>query len=179
MGFCLILGLREFSYFRDDQWGKQREGGTAWTYPRLQSNCSPHVCWFVTQRSGGPQPQGHRYYRIWSPADRWKSRMGKVNLKLMTMYSICAFVRKTHFYTILDKSSTAATLAHHYSGVCLSVDAVVTDVLLHGTSPVSLTARGLYHSAAAAYAEKEVKELGRYQIQYVHLILFCESCSGS
>ncbi|KAG7229797.1 hypothetical protein INR49_012446 [Caranx melampygus] len=59
---------------------------------------------------------------------------------------------------LTDKSSTATSLAHHYGGACLIVDAVVTDMLLHGTSPVSLTARGLYDSAVAEYAEKEAKE---------------------
>lgn len=68
----------------------------------------------------------------------------------------------------LDKSSTAAALAHHYGGACLSVDAVVTDVLLHGTSPVSLTARGLYHTAVAEYAEKEAKEPGKHHTQCIH-----------
>ncbi|XP_071313817.1 hydrocephalus-inducing protein homolog isoform X2 [Trachinotus anak] len=59
---------------------------------------------------------------------------------------------------LTGKSGAAAALAHHYGGSCLSVDAVVTDVLIHGTSPVSLTARELYHSAAAEYAEKEAEE---------------------
>uniref|UniRef100_A0A8D3BS88 HYDIN axonemal central pair apparatus protein n=1 Tax=Scophthalmus maximus TaxID=52904 RepID=A0A8D3BS88_SCOMX len=40
---------------------------------------------------------------------------------------------------LTGKSSTAAALAHHYGGACLSVDAVVTYVLVNGTSPVSLT----------------------------------------
>lgn len=53
-----------------------------------------------------------------------------------------------------DKGSTAAALARHYSGACLSVDAVVTDVLMNGTSPVSLTARQIFDSAAAQYAER-------------------------
>ncbi|XP_040894088.1 hydrocephalus-inducing protein homolog [Toxotes jaculatrix] len=55
---------------------------------------------------------------------------------------------------LTGKSSTAAALARHYGGACLSVDAVVTDVLEHGTSPVSLTARQLYDSAAAKCAEE-------------------------
>ncbi|XP_035521672.1 hydrocephalus-inducing protein homolog [Morone saxatilis] len=55
-------------------------------------------------------------------------------------------------------SSTAAALAHHYRGACLNVDAVVTDVLKNGTSPVSLTARQLYDCAAAQYAENNAEE---------------------
>lgn len=58
------------------------------------------------------------------------------------------------------KSSTAAAIAHHYGGAFLSVDAVVTDVLINGTSPVSLTARQLYDCAAAEYAEKKAEEAG-------------------
>ncbi|XP_045894223.1 hydrocephalus-inducing protein homolog [Micropterus dolomieu] len=57
-----------------------------------------------------------------------------------------------------DKSSTAAALARHYGGACLSVDAVVTDVLINGASPVSLTARRLYDCAAAEYADKKAEE---------------------
>nr|XP_019962004.1 PREDICTED: hydrocephalus-inducing protein homolog [Paralichthys olivaceus] len=53
-----------------------------------------------------------------------------------------------------DGSNIAAAFAHHYGGACLSVDAVVTDVLIHGTSPVSLMARQVYDSAAAEYAKK-------------------------
>ncbi|XP_030281249.1 hydrocephalus-inducing protein homolog isoform X1 [Sparus aurata] len=56
---------------------------------------------------------------------------------------------------LTDKSSTAAALAHHYGGASLSVDAVVTDVLMNGTSPVGLTARQLYDCAAAQYAENK------------------------
>ncbi|KAE8295968.1 Hydrocephalus-inducing protein Hy-3 [Larimichthys crocea] len=68
---------------------------------------------------------------------------------------------------LIDKGSTAAALARHYSGACLSVDAVVTDVLMNGTSPVSLTARQIFDSAAAQYAERiaeqateEITDLG-------------------
>ncbi|XP_026166304.1 hydrocephalus-inducing protein-like isoform X3 [Mastacembelus armatus] len=57
-----------------------------------------------------------------------------------------------------DKSSTAAALAEHYGGACLSVDAIVTDVLMNGTSPVSLTARQLYNHGLAKYNEKKTKE---------------------
>ncbi len=63
-----------------------------------------------------------------------------------------------------DKSGTAAALACHYSGACLSVDAVVTDVLMNGTSAVSLTARQLYDSTASQYAEKKAAEAGKHMI---------------
>ncbi|XP_028440234.1 hydrocephalus-inducing protein homolog [Perca flavescens] len=53
---------------------------------------------------------------------------------------------------LTDRSSTVAALAHHYGGTYLSVDAEVTEVLINGTSPVSLTARQLYDCAAAAAA---------------------------
>ncbi|KAI3370851.1 hypothetical protein L3Q82_007368 [Scortum barcoo] len=59
------------------------------------------------------------------------------------------------------KSITAAALARHYGGACLTVDAVVTDVLINGTSPVSLTVKHLYDCAAAEYAEKKAKEAGQ------------------
>ncbi|CAB1432186.1 unnamed protein product [Pleuronectes platessa] len=55
-------------------------------------------------------------------------------------------------------SSTAAALARHYGAACVSVDAVVTDVLTHGTSPVGLMARQLYDFAAAEYARKEAAQ---------------------
>lgn len=58
------------------------------------------------------------------------------------------------FSFFLDKSSTTAALARQYGAVCLSVDAVAADVLLNGTSPVSLTARQLFDSAAVEYAQK-------------------------
>ncbi|GAA6221266.1 hydrocephalus-inducing protein homolog [Lates japonicus] len=59
---------------------------------------------------------------------------------------------------LTDKSSTVAALAYHYGGARLSVDAVVTDALIHCTSPASLTARQLYDLAVAEYAEKEAEE---------------------
>lgn len=65
------------------------------------------------------------------------------------------------------KSSTAADLARHYGAACLNVDAVVTDVLRNGTSPVSLTARQLYQCAAAEYAQKKAEEAGKHNTQYV------------
>nr|XP_054593766.1 hydrocephalus-inducing protein homolog [Nothobranchius furzeri] len=49
---------------------------------------------------------------------------------------------------LTDSSSVAADLAGYYEAACLSVDAVVTDVIQNGTSPVSLSARQLYHTAA-------------------------------
>ncbi|XP_035498051.2 hydrocephalus-inducing protein homolog isoform X1 [Scophthalmus maximus] len=59
---------------------------------------------------------------------------------------------------LMGKSSTAAALAHHYGGACLSVDAVVTYVLVNGTSPVSLTARQHYDSAAAEFAKRRAAQ---------------------
>ncbi|KAF3689156.1 Hydrocephalus-inducing protein Hy-3 [Channa argus] len=56
------------------------------------------------------------------------------------------------------KSSTAAALAQYYGGACLSVDTLVTDVLLNGNSPVSLKARELYDHTVAEYTEKKVQE---------------------
>lgn len=67
-----------------------------------------------------------------------------------------------------DKSSTAAALARHYGGACLSVDAVVTDVLMNGTSPVGLTARQLYDCAAAQYAENKPGNTGKLKILCMH-----------
>ncbi|XP_073328914.1 hydrocephalus-inducing protein homolog [Pagrus major] len=58
---------------------------------------------------------------------------------------------------LTDKSITAAGLARHYGGACLSVDAVVTDVLINGTSPVGLTARQLYDCTAAQYAKNKAE----------------------
>uniref|UniRef100_UPI003AADF4DB hydrocephalus-inducing protein homolog n=1 Tax=Centroberyx gerrardi TaxID=166262 RepID=UPI003AADF4DB len=66
---------------------------------------------------------------------------------------------------LTGKSSTAAALAHHYGGACLSVDAVVTEVLTSGTSPVSLTARQLYDRAAAERAQKKAEEAGEQKIE--------------
>ncbi|XP_059190373.1 hydrocephalus-inducing protein homolog [Centropristis striata] len=59
---------------------------------------------------------------------------------------------------LTDNSSTAAPLAGHYGGACLSIDAVITEVLLNGTSTVSMTARQIYDRAAAEYAEKKAEE---------------------
>lgn len=58
------------------------------------------------------------------------------------------------------RGSTVAALARHYGGASLSVDAVVTAMLLNGTSPVSLTARRLHDQAVEEYAEKKAEEAG-------------------
>ncbi|XP_039456431.1 hydrocephalus-inducing protein homolog [Oreochromis aureus] len=61
---------------------------------------------------------------------------------------------------LTDKSSIAAALALQYGAACLCVDDVVTDMLLNGTSPVSLTARQLFDFAATEHAQKNAKEAG-------------------
>lgn len=48
---------------------------------------------------------------------------------------------------------------------CVSIDAVVTDVLMNGTSPVSLKARQLYDSAVAKYNEKKKMEDGKHDLR--------------
>lgn len=53
-------------------------------------------------------------------------------------------------------------MANHYEAACLSIDAVVTEVLINGTSPVSLKARELYDSAVAKNNEKKTLEAGRH-----------------
>lgn len=63
------------------------------------------------------------------------------------------------FFT--GKSKVAHDLAQHYGGACISVDSVVTDMLLSGTSAVALRARQLYDAAAAQYSEKKAKEPGK------------------
>uniref|UniRef100_A0A3B4VD89 HYDIN axonemal central pair apparatus protein n=1 Tax=Seriola dumerili TaxID=41447 RepID=A0A3B4VD89_SERDU len=89
----------------------------------------------------------------------------------------------------LTGENTAA-LAHHYAGACLNVDAVVTDVLINGTSPVSLMARELYRSAAAEYAKKEAEEAGKQNTLCIHcnsfgsffklhIVACCISCECS
>lgn len=50
-----------------------------------------------------------------------------------------------------------------YGAVCLCVDDVVTDMLLNGTSPVSLTARQLFDFAATEHAQKNAKEAGKLE----------------
>ncbi|KAG7521590.1 hydrocephalus-inducing protein-like [Solea senegalensis] len=54
---------------------------------------------------------------------------------------------------LTDGSYTAIAVAQHYGGACLTVDAVVTDVLKHGTSPIARKARQLYDSAASVYGK--------------------------
>lgn len=61
---------------------------------------------------------------------------------------------------LTDKSSIAAALALRYGAACLCVDDVVTDMLLNGTSLVSLTARQLFDFAATEHAQKNAKEAG-------------------
>lgn len=61
------------------------------------------------------------------------------------------------------KSKVAHDLAQHYGGACLSVDNVVTDALMSGSSAVSLRARQLYDAAAAQYSEKKAKEPGEHR----------------
>lgn len=63
----------------------------------------------------------------------------------------------------LDTSSIAVAMADHYGGLRLSVDAVVTDALMHGTSPVSLKARELYDRAAVKPEEKRSIEAGEHE----------------
>lgn len=71
-----------------------------------------------------------------------------------------------HVHPVLPgKSSTATALAQHYQGACLSVDAVVTDVLINGNSLVSLTARQLYENTVAEYAERKAQDAGEYNLQ--------------
>lgn len=62
-----------------------------------------------------------------------------------------------------DTSGIAVAMADHYGGLRLSIDAVVTDALISGTSPVSLKARELYERAAVKREEKRSKEAGEHQ----------------
>lgn len=62
-----------------------------------------------------------------------------------------------------DTSSIAAAMADHYGGLRLSIDAVVTDALINGTSPVSLKARELYDHAAVRQEEKRSIEAGEHE----------------
>ncbi|XP_056138426.1 hydrocephalus-inducing protein homolog [Lampris incognitus] len=59
---------------------------------------------------------------------------------------------------LTGKSSIAVALAHHYGGVCLSIDAVVTEALTSGASPASLTARQRYDRAATEHAQRKAEE---------------------
>ncbi|KAM8849594.1 hydrocephalus-inducing protein homolog isoform 2-T2 [Spinachia spinachia] len=63
---------------------------------------------------------------------------------------------------LTDNGSCVAALARHYGGACLSVDAVVTEVLVNGTSPISQTARQLYDCAAAGSAGKKPEEAAQF-----------------
>lgn len=78
---------------------------------------------------------------------------------MWNIYVICAVPL---FY--LDKNSIAGALARLYEGVHISIDAVVTDVLINGTSPVSLAARELYDFAVAEYAQRKMEEAGKHEI---------------
>lgn len=74
---------------------------------------------------------------------------------------MCVYVCVSFFFS--DKSSRAAALALRYGAACLCVDDVVTDMLLNGTSPVSLTARQLFDFAATEHAQKNAKEAGKLE----------------
>lgn len=55
----------------------------------------------------------------------------------------------------------AHDLAQHYGGACLSIDNVVTDVLMKPSSAVALRARQLYDAATAAQSsDRKAKEPG-------------------
>ncbi|XP_037834213.1 hydrocephalus-inducing protein homolog [Kryptolebias marmoratus] len=64
-----------------------------------------------------------------------------------------------------DKSSAAAALAAHYGAACLNVDAVVSNVIQNGTSPVSLSARQLYDAAAEEYAQNKAAQADAAQAE--------------
>ncbi|XP_077566662.1 hydrocephalus-inducing protein homolog isoform X1 [Stigmatopora nigra] len=55
---------------------------------------------------------------------------------------------------LTDQHKTATPLANHYGAACLSMDAILADSLMHGTSLVSLAGRQLFNRAAAEYAQK-------------------------
>lgn len=65
----------------------------------------------------------------------------------------------SHFCT--GKSKVAHDLAQHYGGACLSIDNVVTDVLMNPSSAVALRARQLYDATAEQYSQKKVREPGK------------------
>lgn len=76
-----------------------------------------------------------------------------------------------------DTSSVAVALANHYGVARLSIDAVVTDALINGTSPVSLKARQLYDSAVAKFEEKNTMEAGMHDPhanthKYMYIYIF-------
>lgn len=62
-----------------------------------------------------------------------------------------------------DTSSIAVAMADHYGGLRLRIDAVVTDALMNGTSPVSLKARELYERSAVKREEKRSMEAGEHK----------------
>ncbi|XP_051916753.1 hydrocephalus-inducing protein homolog isoform X2 [Hippocampus zosterae] len=55
---------------------------------------------------------------------------------------------------LTDQSSIATALANHYGGACLSMDAMLADSLMHGTSLVSLAGRQLFNRAAEEHAQR-------------------------
>ncbi|XP_057693166.1 hydrocephalus-inducing protein homolog isoform X2 [Corythoichthys intestinalis] len=55
---------------------------------------------------------------------------------------------------LTDQRKVATPLANHYGAVCLSMDAMLADSLMHGTSLVSLAGRQLFNRAATEYAQK-------------------------
>lgn len=65
-----------------------------------------------------------------------------------------------------DKSSMASSLACHYGAACLTIDAVVTDLIQNGVSPSSLLARELYDTAAAEYEQKKAALVGKPNIPF-------------
>lgn len=71
-----------------------------------------------------------------------------------------------------DTSSIAVAMADHYGGLRLSIDAVVTDALMNGTSPVSLKAKELYERVAGKREEKRSIEAGEHETCGIFCI-FC------
>lgn len=60
-----------------------------------------------------------------------------------------------------DTSSVAGALADYYGVARLSVDAVVSEALVNGSTPASLKARQLYDAAVAKVEEKTTMEAGQ------------------
>lgn len=74
-----------------------------------------------------------------------------------------------------DTYSIAVAMACHYGGICFSIDAAVRDVLINGTSPVSMIARELYDDATAKFNQKDSQEAGKeetYGIFCIHYTVF-------
>ncbi|KAM6936867.1 hydrocephalus-inducing protein homolog [Xenentodon cancila] len=63
-------------------------------------------------------------------------------------------VKPTEIYT----SNTSAALARHYRAACLSVDAMVIDMLQSGASSFRLSARQVDHTSTAEYAQRTAVE---------------------